>query len=287
MNRPFLFCAGEWGVTQPLVFKRDRWQHTSVAKTFELNDDGTFRRWNLPNERLEGLIFYASVHNKAVRQQVMDFVVSNNVTCWPDVSRLRELDCRFKVLKECVDAGFVDHPVVFSTWASRGDIEKTLGLPYVLKVGNLHQGEGKHLIHGDKVERIEEWDGVASAEPYFMGGTSARALFIGDNEFALRFDNPTSWIKNSAGADVATWPEAPKKMWEHARRVHRHFGLEVSGIDYVIEKDGTPRFLEFNHFPGVGATDEIAACASEFFGTKMNLVESLAASRREQNDTRA
>lgn len=280
MNRPFLFMAGESNVTMPLVFKDEKWSHTTIAKTFETNDDGTFRRWNVYNEKLDGILLFASINYEPVRRAIMQFAVDNNVPCWPDPSVLLQIDDRFTVLQKCVEAGLVNHPVVFSTWADRQGIEMTLNTPYVLKVGNQHQGEGKFMIHGDGINEVPEWEGIASAEPYFANCVSARALTIGDREFSLRFDNPTSWIKNSAGADVAAWPEAPEAMWEHARRVHRHFGLEVSGIDYVIEKDGTPHFLEFNSFPGVGATDEIAEIATKFFREKMTFVENLANSRR-------
>jgi glutathione synthase/RimK-type ligase-like ATP-grasp enzyme len=262
--------AGEWSVTQPLVFKDEKWSHTTIAKTFEKNDDGTFRRWGIYNERLEGLILYASIHNEDVRRSITQFAIDNNVACWPDPRRLQEIDNRFVVLKECIEAGLVEHPVEFVEWQNRHQV--TLKRPFVMKVGNLHQGEGKFLMKPEKDDEIPEYAGIASVEPFFEG-VSARALIIGDREFSLRFDNPTNWVKNSAGADVEEWKDAPTLMWEHARRVHQHFGLEVSGIDYIVEKDGTPRFLEFNHFPGVGATDEIAKVATAFFREKMNFVE--------------
>jgi glutathione synthase/RimK-type ligase-like ATP-grasp enzyme len=271
--------AGEWGVTQPLVFKDEKWSHCTIAKTFEMNDDGSFRRWNVYNEKLDGVILYASVHSETVRRSIMQFVADNDIPSWPSPHRLLQIDDRFTVLKECVDAGLVSHPVEFVEWKDRHKV--TLGRPYVMKVGNLHQGEGKFLMRPEKDDVLPEYEGVASAEPFFTG-VSARALFIGDKEFALRFDNPTSWIKNSAGADVEPWADAPHAMFEHARRVHKYFGLEVSGIDYVVEADGTPRFLEYNQFPGVGATDEIAAAATAFLRSKMDLVEQLAAARREQ-----
>ena len=277
--RRFLFMAGEWAVSMPLAFADEEWSHTNTARTLIQNDNGRYSRFNI-NENIEGLIYFASVDNKQIRRKNLELLARNNVPCWPNPGKLLRIDDRFTLLKECVDAGFVDHQVDFLTWNDRHTV--TQDLPYVLKVGNCHQGEGKFLIHGDKMDHMEHWEGVASAEPYFMGGKSMRALFIGKEEFALEFTNPESWIKNSAGADC-TRVAPPEEMMRHGRRVRDCFDLEVCGIDYVLDPDGTPHFLEFNCFPGVGSDDDVSNAARAIFRQKMDIVASEANSRSEQH----
>ena len=156
---------------------------------------------------------------------------------------------------------------------------------FVLKIGNTHCGEGKFLATKETISQVEPYEGVASVEPFFSG-RSFRVLFLADREFVLHYTNENSWIKNSAGADVTGWPvenhhfSTNMRMVQHARAVKDHFGLEVCGIDYILDDDNVPHFLEYNCFPGVGATDEISAAAASLFSEKMKYVEELAKSIR-------
>lgn len=278
MNRPFIFLAGEFQVSTPVVFSTLTWSHSMSARPLELNRNGTFCRKGVV-EDLIGAIFFASIDSKEIRQQNLNFLKHYRFACWPDPLVLLRLDDRRPVLSQCIQANLVDHDVQFVRYANRNTIR--IQAPFVLKTGNLHRGEGKHLIKS--LFDLPEWEGLAIVEPFFEG-LSTRVLFIGSKHFGLQYDNPSSWIKNAAGADVEPWTILPD-VFAHAVRVREEFGLEVCGIDYIVEPAGAFHFLEYNQFPGVGATDEIAECATSFFREKMGLVERQAESGSEPDTT--
>lgn len=270
MNRRFLFLSGECSVSVPLVFLNDDWAHTQIARKIIKNENGTYSRFNI-NEMLDGFLYYAEVESKFLRRGNLKLFAENNVPCWPSPEKILRIDDRFTLLRECVNAGFVDHEVQF---VKRSRLH-TLSYkhPYVLKVGNQHQGTGKFLVQPGDEEAVTDYNGVASAEPFF-DGMSVRILFIGAEQFALRLENTESWIKNSSGAEVFAWNDAPKEMFSHAKKVRDYFDLEICGIDYIVDSSNKFHFLEYNSFPGISATEEISAAASKLFAQKMKLIES-------------
>lgn len=263
MSRQLLFLAGEWSVSMPLVFSSELWGHTMTSRPILLNSDGSFHRQGV-TESLKGFIYFASVDNEEVRQHNLTLLSALNVPCWPDPKKLLNLDNRHVTLKMCVDAGLVSHPVQQVHLQD----QITLPFPYVIKTGNSHQGEGKHLVESESDKVV--WGGIASAEPFF-NGKSCRVLFIDNDVFCIHFFNSRSWIKNSAGADLLVGT-LPNHVIDHARKVKDLFGLEVCGIDYVIRGDEF-HFLEWNCFPGVSASDEIEASAKKLFRKKMTEIE--------------
>lgn len=263
MNRSCLFMAGEFRVSMPAVFARDRWQHTMVAKPLLLNADMTLRRQG-STESFKGVMYFASVDNDEIKHHNLTLLKSLNIPCWPDPGVLLELTDRHAVMKRCIEAGLVSHQVQQVFHQSEIAIEP----PYVVKTGNLHQGQGKYLI-ANKNDRLT-WSGLATVEPFFKG-ESCRVLFVGDSVFCMHFFNPLSWIKNSAGADVLVGT-LPQEIIDHARKARDLFGLEVCGVDYVVS-DKEFHFLEYNQFPGLDASDEIAQVAKTLFLSKMDEVE--------------
>lgn len=287
MNRPFLFLAAEFAVTQGLVFQREAWQHTMTGRRLVLEPDGRLHRDLIPGESLRGILYYASVDDEALRRSNLKLLADNGIPCWPDPAKLLALDDRHTVMRECMAAGLTTDDVhVLSEPAILMDLERSgvIERPYVLKTGNLHQGHGKHLIGSDS--QTPQWEGTATVEPFYEG-TSCRVFCLSSDDdgsglvlmWGIRYDNPTSWIKNSAGADLEVWEDMPPECFEHAARVHRHFGLDISGIDYVVEDDGTVHFLEYNQFPGLAPCDEIAEKAGEFLARRMTEVEQWAERR--------
>lgn len=264
MNRPFIFLSGEFRITLPLVFKHDNWQHSQSARTFELNVDKSFRRRN-HDEHLLGCIYHAGVADDIIRRQNFSFLIDNNIPCYPDPRILFENDNRHLALKKVIDAGLISHNVIQSEY----EVDIPMPYPFVVKVGNDHQGEGKFLVNN--IKELPKWDGIASIEPFF-DGISCRVLWIGDDWFQLRFDNNRSWIKNSSGAELSLYPEMPKEVIEHSSKVKQLFGLDVCGIDYIVGKDGW-WFLEFNCFPGLDLSDRATEVVNSFFGNKMKWVE--------------
>lgn len=258
--------SGEFRVSQHAVFMRDHWGHTMSARRL-MRDALGVRRAGVV-ESIRGVVYYARADDVRVEHDNLDFILADGLPCVPDPSVLRRMSDRHAVLAECVHAGLVPHPVLQGLAADR----PRLPFPFVLKTGQEHRGEGKHLCRSE--EDVPPWDGVATLEPFFEG-QSVRVLLIGELAFGIRFDNPDNWVKNQAGADVFPW-EIPPEVESHARSVRALFGLDIAGMDYVVGDDGF-HFLEANQFPGVDFSDETAAAARAVFGAWMDRVE--AASR--------
>jgi hypothetical protein len=171
---------------------------------------------------------------------------------------------RHYVLSQCVGAGFVSHNVVQTYY----DENLKFNFPVVLKTGNSHRGHDKYLIFDNK---FPTWDGIATLEPYF-NGESVRILIIGNDIFGLKLENHESWIKNASGAEV--YPFNPSNaLISHAKAVAKFWGLEIAGVDYILEDNGSFHFLEINQFPGIAATDEIVEAAKKFLSKIMDDIE--------------
>lgn len=263
--RPFLFLSGEYHVTQPAVFRRDDWQHSMSPKKLVLDDTGLHRPGI--TENLKGLIYYARAENIDYEIHNLAFIKDNNIPCWPSAQILQSMTDRHVVMQRCVEAGLVNHSVLFLRGGETVDLE----FPYVVKIGQEHRGEGKYLINDN--QDLPPWEGLATVEPFFVG-QSVRILIIGDRYFGISYDNPTSWIKNSCGCDVEMW-EAPIDMVNHAKSVASIFNLEIAGVDYIVSKDSY-HFLEINQYPGLNVSDEAAEHARKFLDIKMSEVEQMA-----------
>lgn len=287
MDKNHIFMSGEFKVSMKLVFSTLNWSHTMSANRLVLTKGG-FRRSNV-SEVLKGVIYYHRTEDYDIELDNLNFLISNNFPCWPDPKQLLSMSDRHKVLKDCVDSGSVNHPVFQGTYGdyirnnehydlrisdktTYPDLRRPkIPFPFVLKTGQEHRGEGKFLI--EKEEDVPKWEEIASIEPFFIG-QSCRVLFIGEKYFVIKYDNPNSWIKNSAGADVEIWEDYPKELSEHAKLVRDQFDLEITGIDYVVGTDGI-HFLEINQFPGLDISDESVEVARHLFKQKMDLVEKM------------
>ena len=276
MNRPYLFMSGEFQASMPTVFLRDAWQHTMTPKRL-LIDNGVLHRENII-EDLKGIIFYADVDNKDIEIQNLRLLHDNSILCLPLSNTLLNMVDRHEVLLQCSILGFVDHPII----QARFEEKPSLPLPFVLKIGTSHRGEGKFLI--TKEFDMPEWKGIATIEPFFEGD-SIRVLLIKDfvignfKAFGIKLKNDNSWIKNSSGADIEFLEDIPQNLLDHAIAVTKAFELDIAGVDYILNKHGF-HFLEINQFPGVGASDEIIETAKKLFNVWMILIE-----RRYEIDT--
>ena len=271
--RPFLFLAGEYKVTMPIVFEREHWGHSMTPVPFHYTNN-KIHRYN-KEENLEGVLLYASIYNDSLKYKILNFLKESNLPCWPEPNKIIEYSDRQSLLKFCYDNGFIDHDIEFVDENSILELE--FPYPYVLKTGNLHQGQGKYLISSmNDIENLK-FEGIASVEPY-VEGISCRVLLIEDDAFGIQFDNSKSWIKNSAGAEVTIWNSIPKNLEYHARLVQKVLNLEIVGVDYILKENPTGlypdfAFLEANMFPGVNSSDQIAERAKTFFKQKMDEIE--------------
>lgn len=278
-NRPFLFMSGESSVTLKATFRRDAWSHTCVAKRL-VSDDKGLRREGV-NETLKGVIYYADVEDKALEQHNLRLLRDENIPCWPDPGLLLSMGDRYTALRRAQQSDLIDHDVWMGPVSERDELIKMRRWwsgPLVMKTGTLHSGHGKHRIeHTSDIPM--HWDGIASFEPFF-DGVSYRVLVVGGRHLVIRIDNAENWVKNAPGADVSV-VKAPDlaavhyRMIGHALEVTDRFGLEVCGVDYVVEGDGY-HFLEANWYPGVSVDDdEFTVHIERFLDEKMTHVEAL------------
>jgi hypothetical protein len=263
MEPRFLFFTGEPAATLPLLKQRPTWAPVLSAITFDVMD-GRLHRRRSAGDDFRGAVYFADVRDKDIERHNLRLLSDHAIPCWPAPAALLAASDRHAALGRCVAAGLIEHPVV----QAHSTREPLLPFPYVLKIGEEHRGEGKHLIRsaGD----IPPWDGIATMEPFFEG-ESVRVLLLGDRAFGVRIHNEGSWIKNSPGASFEAW-EPGEAIAEHARRAMRLFRLEIAGVDYVIDKGGF-RFIELNPFPRVGLSKESAAVAREIFRGAMDAIE--------------
>ena len=256
--------AGEFQTSMNMVFLRDFWSHTMTTKYLRL-DNGILHRDGI-DENLSGVIFFADLDDKTIEIHNLMLLRDNFIPCWPNPNVLLSMVDRHEILKKCMDFGFINHKIV----QGKFDDKPRLEFPFVLKTGNQHRGEGKHIIKCES--DIPKWNDIASLEPFFEGD-SVRVLIVGKDIFGLKVINEKSWVKNSAGGDFEII-NLPDNLIDHALSVMHKFKLEISGVDYILNKDKF-HFLEINQFPGIGASDEITVSARKFLNTKMDLVEEL------------
>ncbi|MFT3774427.1 MAG: hypothetical protein QM820_54400 [Minicystis sp.] len=263
MSPRFLFLTGEPATTLPLLKRRPAWAPVLSAITFDVTA-GHLRRRRSTTDDFRGCVYFADVRDKDIERHNLGVLAGSTLPCWPDPTALLALSDRHAAMARCVSAGLVDHPVVQARWTG----EPLLPFPYVLKIGDDHRGEGKHLIRS--AADIVRWDGIATMEPFF-DGESVRVLLLGDRAFGARIRNEGTWIKNAVGASFEPWDPDPAIV-AHARRAMGLFGLEIAGVDYVIDGVG-PRFIELNPFPRVGISKESAEVAREIFARRMDAIE--------------
>lgn len=277
MVRDYLFMSGESGLTLKLAFSRDRWMHTCSATRLVSTDDGFVRREIFPRESLKGVIYLADVDDKQLSFENLCLLnqVSTKTVTWPSPHALASCHDRFVVHDWLIKNKHVQHPTWTGLWTHRRDsLKEVKNFPFVVKVGNIHRGQGKFLI-----KTLEEWDNFPAwtgtdvlVEPFFEG-ISVRALRVGKRIWGIKTDNSASWIKNSAGAEQSLI-RLDAEIRHHARTVSDIMCLDVAGVDYVVDKQGKFHFLELNQYPGLAHYGEkITKHVSEFLLKKMQEIE--------------
>jgi hypothetical protein len=266
MDARFLFFTGEPAATLPLLKQRPTWAPVLSAITLDVTAGRVHRRRNTSDD-FRGVLYFADVRDKDIERHNLRLLADHEIPCWPDPAALLAVSDRHAALARCVAAGLVDHPVLQAHYTR----DPLLPCPYVLKIGDEHRGEGKHLIRS--AADIPRWDGIATMEPFFEGA-SVRVLLLGGRAFGVRIHNEGSWIKNAPGASLEAW-EPDDAIVLHARRAMQLFGLTIAGVDYVIDAGGY-HFIELNPFPRVGLSKESAAVAQGMFREAMDAIEARA-----------
>lgn len=260
----YLFLSGEVSTTLPMCVRRDGWQHTTVARPMRAKG-GRVAYGALP-KRFDAVLWYCSVDDDVMRLGNQMAIREAGVPCWPSLDLLETWGDRRDKLYAAAAEGLVDDV----TFAHFGSFEsKTAERDSVVKVGNLHVGEGKHLVRAGELFPV--WDGLASIEP-FVEGRSVRVYVVGERTFGVEYVNELTWIKNAPGAETFE-VELDRALVDHASRVHRLHGFPVSGIDYIVRPDGSFRFLEHNHFPGITLHAEAEEAIKAVFVEAMDSLE--------------
>lgn len=265
MQRDYLFLSGEFSVSMPITFERENWTH-SMSPSILIMDDGHLRRKHIPNEQLKGVIHYADLDNKELERSNLQLLIDNCIPCWPNPKTLIKILDRHKLLQECIEIGNIKEPRLFQV----ANNLKRLPYPFVVKTGNSHRGIGKYLVKNES--EMPTWEGMATIEP-FWEGTSIRILIIGDRYFSYKYENENSWIKNSQGAEIGSIDIIPDNALELAFKLTKYFELDISGCDFIINKNGEAHFLEINQVPGIGVRDDIIDVAKSFLRNKMDTIE--------------
>jgi len=211
----------------------------------------------------DAVLWYCSVEDDNVSLYNQKVIKQAKIPCWPNIDLLEKWNDRRTKLYAAVSNGFVDD-VEFCHWSMRVAHRDT-----VVKIGNLHVGEGKMLIKtGDD---FPYWDNVATLEP-FVEGRSIRVYVVNGKAFGVEYQNDLNWIKNAPGATTFEI-EISDELEKHALAVHDFYGFPISGIDYIVRSDDTFRFLEHNHFPGITLHSEAEKEIISVFEAAMNELE--------------
>lgn len=272
MKTEYLFMAGEYKVSMPLVFRTRNWRHTMSQTRLKL-ENGKLFYWNEP---LLGVIHYANCQDSELERDNLEAIKQSGVSCWPCPDRLLRMLSRHEVMQECIDAGLVTNDQVHvlptdEPWA----IHVPVDLPYVIKTTNEHRGLGKHLIKTDTDFHALDFTGLdlVTVEPFYKG-RSIRVLRMSPVLFGIEIVNDSNWIKNAPGAEAHRFDlRGHADMVDHALSVAEHFGLDCAGVDYILEEDGTFHLLEINQYPGLATTDEVEEYAKIFLKRKMEEIE--------------
>lgn len=189
----------------------------------------------------DAVLWYSSVEDDTLCLYNQKVLRKANVPCWPSLELLEMWSDRRTKLFAAIANGFVDD-VKFEHWTIGTAKRDT-----VVKVGNSHVGEGKILVKAG--EDFPYWPNLATLEPY-VEGRSVRVYVVNGKTYGVEYTNEHNWIKNMPGGETFEI-ELDPALADHAKRVHDFFEFPISGIDYIVRDDGTFRFLEHNHFPGI------------------------------------
>lgn len=264
LERDCLFLSGESGLTMKCVFRQERWMHTCSPSRLII-DNGKLRRDIYPREDLNAIIFYADMDNKLVELENLKNIKNSNIPCWPNIDSLIWMLSRTRMMWTLMQEKLCEN-IDIAMYENKCQV--TREYPFVAKVGDTHRGQNKFLIGNDDDWRRFVWDGDAVFEQFY-DGDSIRALVIGSDVFGIKIDNDRSWIKNTCGAEISTI-QLSQEIIDHAKRCTKVFGIDVAGVDYIVESSGKFHILEVNQFPGLSnISDEIDACVEKFLCEKM------------------
>ena len=266
--------SGESGFSLKLAFSREQWLHTASASKLVLTPDNYVRREIFPQEKLKGVIYFADMDDKEKSLNNLNVLENSNTQCWPDPRSLRGCHDRHELMKALKLNKIIEHPIWVGAWEHRAEsLLFVREYPFVVKTGNVHRGQNKHLITSwEEWASFPQWAGLATVEPFFEG-ISVRALVVGKRQWGIKTENSESWIKNGPGADQSLI-RLDNKIRYHAEWVTSRCMLDVAGVDYIVDKQGNFHFLEINQYPGLGGYgDKVSNYITQYMTKIMTKME--------------
>jgi len=140
-----------------------------------------------------------------------------------------------------------------------GAVKGLGGYPVVAKMPSSRQGSGVVLVDSPVtaefiMHNLQDNSKGVLVQEYIAprGRREIRALVTGDRvtgAMELR-PNPDDFRSNIHLAGQGKGVTLDRKLSDLAIRSTRSLGLEISGTDIIVGKDGTPRVIEVNYSPG-------------------------------------
>ncbi len=163
-----------------------------------------------------------------------------NGDCLPNA--LGMMDCRLRhagLVRALRVSKFGNVPRGMSIKSETWETDKEI----VGKWGNWHCGENKHKFTG-------QWDTqeTTTFEPFFKG-EAVRIMLVGDEAWQIKLTGD-DWLKSIHHHQAGSMP-IDNELLEDTKCLAQHFGLQIIGVDYMVNDKGEKLFLEVNHIPNV------------------------------------
>jgi len=113
----------------------------------------------------------------------------------------------------------------------------------VAKWGIWHCGEDKQRFTGNWVSQ------ETSVIEEFIDGEAVRIMLICEKYWQIKLSGDT-WLKSIHDKDSYEM-EVDDELLTDSRKLAKHFGLQIVGIDYMLATTGERYLLEVNHIPNV------------------------------------
>ena len=159
----------------------------------------------------------------------------------------------------CNGVNVPDTYLVVNLQGFEGAVKGLGGYPVVAKMPGSRQGSGVVLVDSPVtaefiMHNLQDNSKGVLVQEYIAprGRREIRALVIGDRvtgAIELR-PNPDDFRSNIHLAGQGKGVTLDRKLSDLAIRSTRSLGLEISGTDIIVGKDGTPRVIEVNYSPG-------------------------------------
>lgn len=212
-------------------------------------------RWLTP----DGVVYYSYFFEPHVPAARRALALSNTPT-YPDVRATLAHDDRAVSLALALLHD--THPNMPRGFVPNG--ETLPGGVFVVKEGNTHCGTGVDRFNfgdadGSGVLRRSPGSFEGIVEP-FLEGSSERILVLPNSVYHLKYES-NDWRKNVNTTKVHVASLAGFEKSDRAKAIVDGLGLDMAGVDFIVQSDGTTHLLEVNAYPGL---DDVPEAQTDF-----------------------